>query len=181
SGCRTSEAPVGVGVVREVVSLIHRSLDSHGLTGLESRLGTGGSRHVVDVVGHTGLRRNRDDTSLRVEGRSRHSSLGTTAGAEDNLSPLVLRQRTGHTTLNQVLVLVEVDVEVLERGDLATARRADSVVRQVDKNHQDVVAVMLSVFHDRNQNDAVNLEGVGQLCASLPQPTTYLRSEERRL
>ena len=48
-------------------------------------------------------------------------------------------QRAGQTSLNQVLLLVEVDVELIEAGDLAALGRADGVVTQVDEDTQQVM------------------------------------------
>src|SRR5699024_721146 len=47
---------------------------------------------------------------------------------------LALGQGAGHATLQQVLVLVEVDVEVVEASDLATTVGADGVVAHVDQD-----------------------------------------------
>ena len=48
-------------------------------------------------------------------------------------------QRAGQTSLNQVLLLVEVDVELVEAGDLAALGGADGVVAQVDEDAQQVM------------------------------------------
>lgn len=51
-------------------------------------------------------------------------------------------QRAGQTSLNQVLLLIEVDVELVEAGDLAALGRANGVVAQVDEDTQQVMRVM---------------------------------------
>ena len=69
---------------------------------------------------------------LGLAGRGLHGLFQCDSGPQSG-------QRTGHTSLDQVLLLVEVDVELVEAGDLAAFGGADGVVAQVDEDTQQVM------------------------------------------
>src|SRR6202000_2046223 len=111
------------------VARVRDGLDRDGGAGRDGRLRARGQRGVGDLVlvGDTGDGRDRRDTRAGDEGR--RSQGGQRAGtANQDLRGLGLGQGAGHPALDQVLVLVVVDVEVVEGGDVAAPARADGGV-----------------------------------------------------
>ena len=54
-------------------------------------------------------------------------------------------QSTGQTSLHQVLILVEVDVEVVEVGDFSTLGRTELIVGHVDKDSKKLLGLRLRI------------------------------------
>src|SRR5699024_10084147 len=80
-------------------------------------------------------------------------------GTGDDQSRLRLEERARHTTFNQVLVLVVIDVEVIEGGDFATLVGTNGVVRKVDNDAEQVGWVAILV----GEEVIVNLDNVGNI------------------
>src|SRR5699024_11002008 len=80
-------------------------------------------------------------------------------GTGDDQSRLRFDERARHTTFNQVLVLVVIDVEVIEGGDFATLVGTNGVVRKVDNDAEQVGWVAILV----GEEVIVNLDNVGNV------------------
>src|SRR5690606_40985182 len=112
----------------------------HGCTGCESGLVACDKRGALAVlVLHASDRRDGDNAGGRVERRLDRLDEGV---GRSHLLDDQGRLRTDESArcagLHQVLVLVVVDVEVVEHGDLATAVGSDVVVCQVDNDANQV-------------------------------------------
>ena len=81
---------------------------------------------------------------------------------------LELHQRAGQASLDEVLLLVEVDVEEVEQRHVAAVVRTDIVVAQVDDDAQNIG----QFFH--------RLDGLNVLDASGPQPASACVAYRRR-
>jgi hypothetical protein len=175
----TVELPVVHLAVLEVVGARGRSREHlvRRTGGDRVRGRTGRERGARGVLVHdAGDGRDADLAELLVVGRSGGNGENrATSDLEKDLSRLQLHERAGHPTLDEVLVLVVVDVEVVEHVDLATAVRTDVVVVRVHEDSDDVGVLL----EDLDRDDLRHAEFRGELfqVAVEATPHTVLEKE----
>src|SRR5690606_9674420 len=151
-----------VAVALEVVPVLRGRLDLERLQGLRVEVDGGALRQgragVRALVDHADLGRNRDHVVIDGRGDRRQGDVGALDRHED-LRAVRQNERTGEVRLDQVLVLVEVDVEVVEEGDLTAAVRTEVVDREVQDDRENARGEQLG----GNANDLVHVHVAGDL------------------
>src|SRR5690606_27599492 len=165
-GVSVGEHPVRGRVRLDVVTILSNGDHVNRLVNLNC---TGRDDLTVDGVVNTGRGGDRQGVRSAVELRS-GSDNSNTLGTLQNDSRLGLRQGTRQAGLHQVLVLVEVDVEVLEEGEVTTSVGTEVVVDQVDDDAEKVRLVL----HDLNGLDLRHTKRGSKSGLSLVESTTHL-------